>query len=247
MHKNVKQNTREFQMEGYKTLVGGILIQLFNGSFFLWASLSPYVLSYMYIFDKSINLEAIYYVEVALVVLNSIGFMTGSYMLNQLEMSPKVILTIGSSLSLFGIFASTFTTNIWAFVGFYGVFNGIGCGINYMIPLICTWEYFPQKKGSITGCIIGAYGLSAFIFVQISTYLANPLDKNATIKVTDDVKFFETEIAMNVPKMFRILGTIFMGLAVLSICLISRPFTKVEEEDFVFETDNYLSTGDQTE
>lgn len=234
-------------MEGYKTLVGGILIQLFNGSFFLWASLSPYVLSYMYIFDKSINLEAIYYVEVALVVLNSIGFMTGSYMLNQLEMSPKVILTIGSSLSLFGIFASTFTTNIWAFVGFYGVFNGIGCGINYMIPLICTWEYFPQKKGSITGCIIGAYGLSAFIFVQISTYLANPLDKNATIKVTDDVKFFETEIAMNVPKMFRILGTIFMGLAVLSICLISRPFTKVEEEDFVFETDNYLSTGDQTE
>lgn len=38
-----------------------------------------------------------------------------------------------------------------------------------------------------------------------------------------------------------------MVLAFLSICLISRPFKKVEEEEFEFESDNYVSTGDHTE
>ena len=34
-------------------------MQLFNGCFFLWASISNYVLSYMYIYDKSVDESAV--------------------------------------------------------------------------------------------------------------------------------------------------------------------------------------------
>ena len=59
---------------GYMTVAGGILIQLFNGCFFLWASISNYVLSYIYIYDKNVDEAAIFYVDLALVFLNCFGY-----------------------------------------------------------------------------------------------------------------------------------------------------------------------------
>ena len=147
------------------TVVGGILIQLFNGCFFLWASISNYVLSYMYIYDHDVDEAAIFYVDVALVFLNCFGYQIGTYLLNSRGWNPKHILALGGTISLSGIFLSSFTTNLWAFIGLYGVMSGIGCGMNYLIPLVCCWEWFPHKKGLITGIMVGSYGFSSFIFV----------------------------------------------------------------------------------
>jgi OFA family oxalate/formate antiporter-like MFS transporter len=52
-----------------------------------------------------------------------------------------------------------------------------------MVPLICSWEYFPDRKGLITGIIIGSYGFGSFLFTQLSTKLVNPNDAIATIEV----------------------------------------------------------------
>jgi len=59
---------------------------------------------------------------------------------------------------------STFTTTVWGFVVFFGCMGGLGCGINYIIPMVCAWEYFPEKKGLCTGILVGAYGLGSFIY-----------------------------------------------------------------------------------
>jgi hypothetical protein len=60
--------------KGYLTIIGGVLIQMFNGCFFLWANISNYVLSYLYIFDKSVNADAIFYVDIILVMWNCVGY-----------------------------------------------------------------------------------------------------------------------------------------------------------------------------
>lgn len=156
------------------TVVGGILIQLFNGCFFLWASISNYVLSYMYIFDHDVDEAAIFYVDVALVFLNCLGYQIGTYLLNSRGWNPKYVLALGGIISLSGIFLSSFTTNLWTFIGLYGVMSGIGCGMNHFVPLVCCWEWFPHKKGLITGIMVGSYGLSSFIFVQVATLIVNP-------------------------------------------------------------------------
>ena len=44
-----------YRRRGYLCLAGGVLIQMFNGCFFLWANISIYVLSYIYIYDKSVD------------------------------------------------------------------------------------------------------------------------------------------------------------------------------------------------
>ena len=92
-----------------------------------------------------------------------------------------------------------------------------------MLPLVCGWEHYPQNKGFVTGIITGAYGFSSFIFNPLITFLVNPNNDPATIKINEDLKFFDAEVADNVPKSLRILGFIWTALVLASILLISRP------------------------
>ena len=124
-------------------VVGGVLVQLFNGVYFLWASISNYVLSYMYIYDKNVEIAAIFYVDLALLFLHCMGYQIGTYLLNTRKWNPKLILTLGGFISLLGIFLSSFTTDLMTFILLYGILSGIGSGITYMIPLVCCWEWFP--------------------------------------------------------------------------------------------------------
>lgn len=67
-------------------------------------------------------------------------------------------------LSLFGMYASSYTKSLTPFLALYTGCNGIGTGMCYFIPLVCAWEHFPERKGLMTGIIIGAYGFASFAF-----------------------------------------------------------------------------------
>lgn len=100
-----------------------------------------------------------------------------------------------------------------------------------MLPLVCGWEHYPQNKGFVTGIIVGAYGFSSFIFNPLITFLVNPNNESATIKINDDLKFFDTDVADNVPKSIRTVGFIWAALVLASILLISRPPLNVDAEE----------------
>jgi len=104
---------------------------------------------------------------------------------------------------------STFVTNFWLFLISYGMMSGIGCGLNYMIPVCCGWEYYPEKKGLITGIIFSAYGLGSFFYSLISTALVNPEGISPKVPSDSNLPFFDEEIAMRVPFMIRILCIVF--------------------------------------
>jgi hypothetical protein len=104
----------------------------------------------------------------------------------------------------------------------YGAVNGIGCGMCYMVPLVCNWEYFPEKKGLVTGIIVGSYGFASFIFGLISTKICNPNNIDPTID-GNQIKFFTADVADRVPTMMRVLVAMWACFVILAICLISRP------------------------
>ena len=89
-------------------------------------------------------------------------------------MNPKTIIFIGGCTSVTGIFLSSLATKFWVFIVLYGVMSGIGMGISYLIPLVCCYEYFPKRKGLITGIILGSYGLGSSIFNILATIIVNP-------------------------------------------------------------------------
>jgi MFS transporter, OFA family, oxalate/formate antiporter len=196
--------------KGYLCLFAAVLIELFNGVFYLWANISVYILSYIYIYDKNVNADAIYYVDMASTFLTLAGYQIGAYLINERQWNPKCILALGGSIAFTGIFAASFTTNLTTFVILYGACAGIGCGINYLIPFVCVWKYFPENKGLVTGIISGAYGMGNLIFSYLSTSLVNPNDAMATIYITDDLRYFEEDVAEKVPQMLRKLCSIWI-------------------------------------
>lgn len=188
---------------------------------YLWGNISIYVLSYFYQFDQSLSLGLIFFLDMFLVGFECVGYNLGAYLLNSVRLHPKKIIAIGASLSLTGVFLSSFSTSVWAFLAFYCVINGAGLGINFMVSLVCAWEYFPDHKGLVTGIMTGSQGFGSFLFSILSTRLVNPDQLNATVK-TEDAAFFESDVAERVPQMMRTLVAIWAVLVLISILLINR-------------------------
>ena len=130
----------------------------------------------------------------------------------------------------------------------YCVPNGIGCGTCYFVALICAWEWYPNKKGLVTGLTLGGYGFGSFIFAQISTKLVNPNSDNPSIyDEKNDVTYFDQSVADRVPFMIRTLVFIWIFLVAIGIVFMSRKpkesESETEEREHMLETrENEIET-----
>ena len=138
-------------------------------------------------------------------------------------------------LSLSGIFLSSYTRNLFAFLLLYAGFNGIGSGAMYILILIAVWEWFPAKKGFVTGVTLTGFGLGLFVFSFVSTKLVNPDSKNPSIYDPDnDVTYYDGTVADRVPFMLRVLAYIWSGLVFIAFVLVTRaPKEKLAEANIV--------------
>ena len=130
-----------------------------------------------------------------------------------------------------GIFLSSYTENLGTYLFLYCFLNGIGCGTCYFVVLICAWEWFPDRKGLVTGLTLGGYGFGSFIFARVSTKLVNPDSKNPSIYVeANDVTYYERDVADRVPFMIRSLVYIWSALVLIAIILINRKPLETDED-----------------
>jgi len=120
----------------------------------------------------------------------------GTYLLRQRSWNPKAIILLGGCIAIAGIFASSFTKDLATFIALYGVLSGIGTGMTYMIPLVCSMEYFPDHKGLVTGIVVGSYGFGGFIFNLVATKIVNPTGASADIPTSDpNLTLFHPSVA----------------------------------------------------
>ena len=203
---------------------------LYLGCFFLWGNISIYVLSYFHNINPNASYGFIFLVDTFLVLANWIGYQIGSYLLMKRRWHPKVILVLGSVVSLSGVYLSSYTEGVGAYLACYCLLNGLGCGTCYMIPLVCGWEWFPNRKGLVTGCTLGGYGFGNFIFSLISTKLVNPdgLDPTINDPNNKNITFYDTDVSDRVPYMIKTLVYIWIGLVLVGIVLIERKPSVVE-------------------
>ena len=176
-----KKNDRKRYIKGIMTMVGGVTLELYLGTFFLWGNISNYVLSYFHELDPNSSYSFIFAVDVVLVFAIWFGYQLGAFLFQTLRWNVKIVILLGASCALSGVYMSSYTTNLPAFLCFYCIMNGLGCGCCYFVPLVCGWEYFPEKKGIVSGVILAGYGFSTFIFSLVSTALVNPNGDNPYI------------------------------------------------------------------
>ena len=96
--------------------------------------------------------------------------------------------------------------------------------MTYMIPLVCSMEYFPDHKGLVTGIIVGSYGLGSFIFNLVATKMVNPSGASASLPTPDpNLTLFPPLVANRVPGLLRTLCAVWACLVLISASLITKP------------------------
>jgi OFA family oxalate/formate antiporter-like MFS transporter len=87
------------------------------------------------------------------------------------RIGPQATASIAGVLYGCGVILSGFAPNLGALYVFYGVLGGIGLGLGYIVPLAVLIEWFPDRRGFITGLAVTGFGLGALITSPLSTEL----------------------------------------------------------------------------
>ena len=53
-----------------------------------------------------------------------------------------------------------------------------------MVPLKCSWTYYPTKKGMISGVVLCSYALGAIFFSWMTSRIVNPDNESPGLYVT---------------------------------------------------------------
>jgi MFS family permease len=92
----------------------------------------------------------------------------------------------------------------------------------YSVPIIIGWEWFPHRKGVVSGIILSGNGLGPFIFGFISSKLVNPESFTKIADESGKKVYYSQEIADRVPGMYYKCLIAWLSLSLIGVLLISR-------------------------
>lgn len=89
------------------------------------------------------------------------------------KFGPREVASVGGAMIGLGVFLASFTTadKPWLLYCTYGVIMGFGVGMIYTPVIACVSKWFPDKKGMITGLVVGSLGAGGLIFTPIAKSL----------------------------------------------------------------------------
>jgi len=101
----------------------------------------------------------------------------------------------------------------------YSVFFPMGLGMITFIPILCGWEWFPKRRGMVSGIILAGSGISNAFFNIITSKIANPENYERDV-ISGDNKYFPEVVADRVPKMLRTCVYIWIGLLIIALATV---------------------------
>ena len=101
--------------------------------------------------------------------------------------------------------------NVWTLILGPGVMMGGGIALGYMPPLVTAQKWFPNRKGIVTGVVVGAFGSGAFVLSAVAKVLLS--------------------FGYDVFEVLTLFGTVCgIGIVALSFFLVQVPESRPAEE-----------------
>jgi hypothetical protein len=95
-----------------------------------------------------------------------------------------------------------------------------------MVPMFVGWKCFPEYKGMVSSLILTFNALGKVFASIVSSLIVNPNDNKATLldkKASIPTFYYDSDVAYNVPWLFRYLGIFAFVLLSIAIFMIWVP------------------------
>ncbi|NNJ97092.1 MAG: OFA family MFS transporter [Gammaproteobacteria bacterium] len=185
--------------QGMLVILGALLIQLSLGAIYAWS-----------VFAKPLQAsgwstaETQWPFTVGLVTFALVMLYAGRilYTLGPRKLTIMGGIMLGAGYILAGI---TGGDSFWPILIGVGLLGGAGIGLGYVVPIAVGMQWFPDKKGLITGIAVAGFGLGAMIWVKLAGTWGGLIADHGTSTT------------------FMIYGVLFMALVMLGSLWMSFP------------------------
>jgi len=143
-------------------ILGAILIQLNLGAIYAWSVFTP-------------ALEAVGWSKLETQLVFSLGLASFAVVMvfagramakyGPQKMAVAGGLTLGAGYLLAGLLGGE---SFWAVALGIGLIGGAGIGLVYVVPIAVGMQWFPDKKGMITGLAVAGFGFGAMGWVKLA-------------------------------------------------------------------------------
>ncbi|XP_076373296.1 apicoplast pyruvate carrier 1-like [Tachypleus tridentatus] len=203
------------EVRPYIAVGGCFLIYLAIGTLVTFGNLTPYLTSYL---RKRVK-EDTTYEETSWIFY---AFSTTSLLLYLggklgCVIGRRRIMIIGSCIFSFGIAVTYYSTqhSFVATIITYGVIDTLGFVCCFGHPVVTAIEWFPTKKGLVTGIVASGFALTPLFMNSVQTFFVNPRN----LKPASDGFFYDDEIIENVPALFLVMGSINGGILLIGLLM----------------------------
>lgn len=143
-------------------VLGAILIQLALGAIYAWSVFTPSLTAEGWAKADTQWVFAICLASFAVFMVFA-GKKLKVWGPQKIAWIGGVILGIGYLLA--GLFGGT---DFWALLLLIGLVGGAGIGFAYVVPIAVGMQWFPDKKGMITGLAVAGFGFGALLWVKLA-------------------------------------------------------------------------------
>jgi len=148
--------------QGMWAIFGALLIQLSLGAIYAWSVFAKPLQTSGWSTSDTQWPFTVGLVVFALVMVYA-GRMLHIFGPRKLTAAGGILLGIGYFLA--GIMGGD---NFWPTLIGVGLLGGAGIGLGYVVPIAVGMQWFPDKKGLITGITVAGFGLGAMIWVKLA-------------------------------------------------------------------------------
>ncbi|XP_060593781.1 uncharacterized protein LOC132748235 [Ruditapes philippinarum] len=222
-------------------IIGGILVHLCLGSFYIFGNISPYMISYLRNRTSEISLR-----NTDNLWISNAASLAGPFSLTiggllDRYLGVRIATAVGCTLYCAGVGLTYFSIKkSLLFVALsYGLLANFGSFIAYGPPAQTAIKWLPERPTFAVGMIVCGFGGGALIFNQVVTAYINPDNLSPDLETADGEKYFTNkEVLDRIPKVFVLLAGIYVIAQFLGIILI---FTHPSDKK-VQKTGNKIDT-----
>lgn len=143
-------------------VLGAILIQLALGAIYAWSVFTPSLAEAGWTRTETQVVFAVGLASFAVFMVFA-GKKLKTWGPRNLSIIGGLVLGLGYFLA--GLIGGT---EFWPLVILIGLVGGAGIGFAYVVPIAVGMQWFPDKKGMITGLAVAGFGFGALLWVKLA-------------------------------------------------------------------------------